>query len=105
MTLTLATILDTSAAGPLRQALKQALGGAEPLLIDGSGVERAGLACLQVLAAAGSAAAQGGTVFRIDPAGPPLAAMIALAGLDTLVPLAGHDAPAAAMGHRVPVTA
>ncbi|KQR88093.1 hypothetical protein ASG07_00240 [Sphingomonas sp. Leaf343] len=78
-------MMDTSAAGPLRQALKQALGQGGPLAIDGSGVERAGLACLQVLAAGRSAAAQAEVDFRIDPVSPALAGMVSLAGLDALL--------------------
>jgi chemotaxis protein CheX len=89
MTLILATILDTAAAAPLRQALKQAVaassGDGTPLILDGSGVERAGLACLQVLAAGRSAAVQGGVDLRIDPVSPALVGMATLAGLDALI--------------------
>jgi chemotaxis protein CheX len=85
MTIALAAVLDTPAAGPLRLALKQTLAEGGPLLLDGAAVERAGLACLQVLAAGRAAAGQRGLEFRIADASAPFAAMATLAGLDILV--------------------
>lgn len=85
MTIMLASLLDTAAAGPLRQTLRKALGEEGPLALDGSGVERAGQASLQVLAAAAAAAAAAGREFRIVGASPVLTEMAGLAGLPSLV--------------------
>lgn len=83
--LPLAAILDTAAAGPLRGALRQAIDGGAPLILDGSGVERIGQACLQVLLA-GKAAAEGqGLAFAIEAASPALDGMANLAGLSILL--------------------
>ena len=85
MTLALAPVLDTPAAGLLRVALRQALEQGQPLLLDGSAVERAGQACLQVLAAGERSAQRPGLDFRVDHASPALAEMAALAGLGALL--------------------
>jgi chemotaxis protein CheX len=81
----LTAVLDTAAAGPLRFALCRAIEDGTPLTIDGSAVERVGLACLQVLAAARAAAAAAGVGFGIIRPSTPLADMAKLAGLGALV--------------------
>ena len=85
MPLPLASILDTSAAGPLRLSLRQAVERGEPLILDGSGVERIGQACLQVLTAARGADGDRNPSFVIEHASPALTEMATLAGLRTLV--------------------
>jgi chemotaxis protein CheX len=83
--LSLAATLDTAAAGPLRQALRQAIERGAPVTLDGSGVERVGQACLQVLVAARAAAGERGVAFAIADPSPALDGMAALAGLSPLV--------------------
>jgi chemotaxis protein CheX len=88
--LTLAAVLDTAAADPLRRALLATLEAGTPLVLDGTAVERAGLACVQVLASARATAAADGLGFRLADSSPALLEMLRLAGLDAvLAPLAG----------------
>jgi chemotaxis protein CheX len=82
--LPLPPVLDTAAAGPLRQALREALDRRAAITVDTANVERIGLACLQVLAAAATAAAAEGVALRLEPATGPVPDMAALAGLDLL---------------------
>jgi chemotaxis protein CheX len=84
MTIALAAVLDTAAAGPLRVSLKKAIGQGEPLLLDGDAVERVGAACLQVIAAGQVAATGADLPFRIERASPALVEMATLAGLGAL---------------------
>lgn len=81
----LAPVLDTAAAEPLRQALLARIEAGEPLLIDGAGVDRAGLACLQVLASARATAAASGLSFAIASSSDALTAMTTLAGMEQLL--------------------
>ncbi|KQN37412.1 hypothetical protein ASG37_10165 [Sphingomonas sp. Leaf407] len=83
--LPLSAVLDTAAAPALRDLLVERLSAGEPLLLDGSGVERIGQACLQVLIAAETAARAAGVAFAIDAPSPALADMTALAGLSPLL--------------------
>lgn len=85
MTIALPAVLDTPAAGALRQTLRDAIGSGQPIQLDASGVERIGQACLQVLAAAEAAAEESGQEFRIVGASPVFADMATLAALDTLI--------------------
>lgn len=85
MTIALPAVLDTPAAAPLRQTLRDAIGNGQPIHIDASGVERIGQACLQVLAAAEAAAEDAAQDFRIVGASPVFADMATLAALDTLL--------------------
>jgi chemotaxis protein CheX len=88
-TISLAASLDTAAAAALHRDLLGALDARQPLLIDGSGVKRAGQACLQLLASARIAAAAAGVAYALSDPSDPLADMAALAGLDVvLAPLA-----------------
>ncbi len=48
-------VLDTAAATPLAAALRVALAGGKPILVDASSVQRLGTACAQVLVAAAGA--------------------------------------------------
>jgi len=85
-------ILDTSAAVPLRIALLDRIDRGEPVLLDGSEVTRAGLACLQVLASARATAAEQDVAFRLDQPSEALARMIELAGLAEALDLSPDDA-------------
>lgn len=80
--------LDTSAAGPLRLALVDRIERGEPIVLNGSGVTRAGLACLQVLASARATADARGLAFRLDDCSDALAQMIALSHLDEALAVA-----------------
>ncbi len=83
--LSLPAILDTAAAPALRDLLAAHVAGGGTLLLDGSGVERIGMACLQVLLAAETAAQAAGVAFAITDASPALTDMTALAGLTPLL--------------------
>jgi chemotaxis protein CheX len=77
--------LDTAAAGPLRAALLDLVERRQPLLLDGAGVTRVGIACLQVLASARATAAADGLGYRLVDASEPLGTMATLAGLAALL--------------------
>ncbi len=83
--LPLPAVLDTAAAPALRNLLVQHLATGAPLLLEGSGVERIGQACLQVLVAAETAAQAAGVAFAIECPSPALTDMTALAGLSPLL--------------------
>jgi len=83
-TLSLAPVLDTAAAAPLRQALLDLIASGDAVSVDGSQVAQAGQACLQVLASAQAMAASVRADFELHHPSEPLASMIALAGLDSL---------------------
>ncbi|MBV7257158.1 STAS domain-containing protein [Pacificimonas sp. WHA3] len=85
MTLALDTVLDTTAAAPLRAALRKSVTDQQPLALDGSAVESVGQACLQVLAAAEAAAYSASLDFRILNPSAALTEMTRLVGLDTLL--------------------
>ena len=59
----LAAELDVTAADALLAGLQRRVAEREPVLIDGSAVERISTACVQVLAAAAIAAQAGGLPF------------------------------------------
>lgn len=84
MALSLPTSLDTPAATPLAQSLRDtiAMGGA--ISLDGAEVVRVGQACLQVLLSARQAAIGAGLSFTIERPSDELRAAGSLAGLDTL---------------------
>lgn len=77
--------LETAAAAPLRERLLVSLQLGKPVILDGSGVERIGQACLQVLASARAAAEQAGTAFQITDPSDALADMIRLSRLDAVL--------------------
>ena len=74
--LSLAPVLDTAAAVPLRQALLDLIASGDPITLDGSQVAQAGQACLQVLASAQAMAASIPTDFELNSPSEPLASMI-----------------------------
>lgn len=78
-------ILDTPAAGPLRLSLDRMITEHAPVHVDGQAVDRIGLACLQVLVAARTAAKGLSLGFQITTPSPALIEMATLAGLATLV--------------------
>ena len=81
--LSLAPVLDTVAAEPLRAALLEACDA--PLALDGSQVDRLGGLCLQVLLAAQARwAAQGQDLSIVDPSAAFVEAL-GLAGCTTLL--------------------
>lgn len=82
--LSLASVLDTTAAAPLRQALLDLIASGDAIVLDGSQVNQVGQACLQVLASAQAMAASIRADFELQNPSEPLASMIALAGLDSL---------------------
>jgi chemotaxis protein CheX len=81
----LPSVLDTAAAEPLHAALLARITQGTPLRIDGAAVERAGLACLQVLASARATAAAAGIGFALEGPSEPLRRMVALGRFDTLL--------------------
>jgi anti-anti-sigma regulatory factor len=84
-TIPLPAVLDTPAAGELRTTLRQSIRGGQPLSLDGAGVERVGLACLQVLVAGKAAAARAGVNLSIVHPSQSLTDMATMAGLGTLL--------------------
>ena len=80
--------LVTAAAAPLRTALLDRLDRREAVLLEGGEVERVGLACLQVLAAAKAAADGEGLGFAIIEPSNPLREAATLAGVDRLLGMA-----------------
>lgn len=86
MAFALSTRLDTDAAGPLRQSLRQLLDTAQPLTIDGGEVEQIGQACLQVLVAARRAATEQGLAYAVERPSPALTEAATLAALNVLDP-------------------
>jgi chemotaxis protein CheX len=71
-------MLDLNAAEPLRQALVELRG--QPLALDGSGVERLGGLCLQVLVSAYKTWTEDGQDFHIEDCSPELRQKLALFG-------------------------
>jgi chemotaxis protein CheX len=85
MTIALAPVLDTEAASPLHLKLLGAIGSGEPLMLDGSAVERVGLACLQVLVASEGAAKLVGLPFWLSDPSPALLEATRMTALDALL--------------------
>ncbi|PZQ60448.1 MAG: hypothetical protein DI544_08545 [Sphingomonas taxi] len=84
MSIVLTSRLDTAAAAPLQRALKKLVEQAQPIAIDGSGVDQIGQACLQVLAAARAAALANGLSYQVSGASVALVEAGGLAALDIL---------------------
>lgn len=80
----LPAVLDTAAAQPLADILRERLTEGEPLHLDGSAVSQLGQACLQVLLSAREAAARRKLDFAVHDASEAMAAMATLAGAATL---------------------
>jgi len=81
----LAPVLDTNAAPPLRQALLDLIAAGDTISLDGAQVAQVGQACLQVLASAQATALAAAIDFELRHPSDALSAMISLAGLDDLV--------------------
>jgi len=76
--------LDTAAATPLLDAVREQLAGAGDLHLDGSGVTELGQACLQVLLSARSAATKAGANFTLAQPSEAMSAMLKVAGCEDL---------------------
>lgn|GEM_PF-2144099 len=76
--------LDTAAATPLLDAVREQLASAGDLHLDGSGVTELGQACLQVLLGARSAAAKAGLSFSLAQPSEAMSAMLKVAGCEDL---------------------
>lgn len=78
---------DTRAAGELMPTLRVALseGGGDPVMLDGSPVERIGLAGLQLLLSARRAADAAGRDFILSPVSQPLLTAATLIGAEPLL--------------------
>lgn len=83
--LSLAPVLDTSAATSLRQTLLDLIAAGDAIALDGSQVAQIGQACLQVLASTQAMATSIRTDFELQNPSEALTSMIALAGLNSLV--------------------
>ena len=81
--LALPPVLDLTAAGPLASELLARRGG--PIMIDGSGVERLGAQCLQVLLSARASWAADGHHFSVEAPSDVFAATLAALGAADLV--------------------
>lgn len=81
----LAAVLDTAAAQPLAEMLRERLTESEPLLLDGSAVSQVGQACLQVILGAQSAAAARGIALTISKPSDAMSNMITLVGCADLL--------------------
>ncbi|SOD90210.1 STAS domain-containing protein [Caenispirillum bisanense] len=72
---TLPGTLDNGVAAPLKEAFLEALAAGKPVLaVEAGAVERLSTACIQVLIAAGRAAAEAGREFVVMRPGEPLIA-------------------------------
>lgn len=81
----LTPVLDTQAAAPLLAELRGAFAESGDVQVDGSAVERAGQAAMQILASARLAATADGRDFAITPVSAPLLAAAQRLGLETLL--------------------
>jgi len=82
---TLPPLLDTSAAPALHVALSNLIGHGAPIVLDGSAVESAGLACLQLLTTARLSALRQGIEFTLVDPSSALCEMASLACLDSFL--------------------
>jgi chemotaxis protein CheX len=78
-------VLDTAAARPLADMLRERLAENEPLLLDGAAVSQLGQACLQVLLGARQAAAARNIELTVREPSDAMTSMIALAGCSDLL--------------------
>jgi anti-anti-sigma regulatory factor len=84
--LALPATMDQLAAEPLCRALQERILRDKKLLIDGSAVERASTACLQILLAASLSAAARDIGFELVAASPALIEALHDLGLNQLLP-------------------
>ncbi|WP_158744810.1 STAS domain-containing protein [Acidisphaera sp. L21] len=85
-------VLDLTAAGPLAADLLGRRGA--PLMIDGSGVQRLGAQCLQVLMAAKATWAADGNYFSVEAPSDALTETLAALGAADLVFQSTEENPA-----------
>lgn len=85
----LGAVLDTAAAAPLAEMLRERLTENEPLLLDGSAVIQLGQACLQVLLSGRDAASARGVTLAVSRPSDAMRTMTTLVGCADL--LAGED--------------
>ena len=81
----LPAVLNSAAAQPLADLLKERLADSEPVLLDGSAVSQLGQACLQVLLSARATAAGRELAFALNNPSETLSMMAGMSGcLDLL---------------------
>jgi chemotaxis protein CheX len=78
-------LLNSAAAQPLVELIKERLAANEPIILDGSAVSQLGQACLQVLLSARAAAASRELSFTIDNPSEALSMMADMAGCNDLL--------------------
>ena len=76
----LAAVLDTAAARPLAEMLRERLAEKEALLLDGEAVIQLGQACLQVMLSAQQSASERGRTLAVSRPSEAMRAMTTLAG-------------------------
>jgi len=81
----LPAVLDTAAARPLADMLRERLTESEPLLLDGAAVTQLGQACLQILLGAQKAAKVREIALSVGNPSEAMIAMATLAGCADLV--------------------
>ena len=81
----LPALLNSAAAQPLVDLLKERLADNEPIILDGSAVSQLGQACLQVLLGARAAAASRKLSFTIHNPSEALSMMADMAGCGDLL--------------------
>ena len=81
----LPALLNSAAAQPLLDLLKERLADNEPIILDGSAVSQLGQACLQVLLGARATAATRKLSFTIHNPSEALSAMADMAGCGDLL--------------------
>ena len=81
----LPAVLNSAAAQPLADLLKERLADNEPILLDGSAVSQLGQACLQVLLSARAAAASRELAFAINNPSEALSTMAEMSGCSALL--------------------
>jgi len=81
----LPAVLNSAAAQPLLDLLKERLADNEPIILDGSAVSQLGQACLQVLLGARAAAGSRELTFIINNPSEALSMMADMAGCGELL--------------------
>jgi len=81
----LPAVLNSAAAQPLADLLKERLADNEPILLDGSAVSQLGQACLQVLLSARATAAGRELAFAINNPSEALGMMTEMSGCSALL--------------------
>jgi len=77
--------LNSAAAQPLADLLKERLADNEPIILDGSAVSQLGQACLQVLLSARATAAARKLAFAINNPSDTLSTMTEMSGCSELL--------------------